>query len=94
MPIQVGDPAAIADFQFLWSDEIPSGVTLQSVEHTAPDGTTLMGESTDANAGTSIARISGGTHGGIYTVKALATLSNGEKIPGSFTRRVFFGATA
>lgn len=79
----------VLDYTFDWADDISAPLTLDSVTHTVPDGLTLAGETTNASALTSTVFLTGGTHGRTYLIKALAVLSNGVKIPGEATVRVF-----
>lgn len=86
--IQLKRPDADLDYTFDWSDDIPDGVVLQSVDHTAPAPLAVELQQTDPDSKQSTVRISGGVHGGLYLVTALATLDDGEEVPGSFTLRV------
>ena len=77
------------DYTFDWSDDVEDPITLESVTHTVPDGLTLASETTNTSALTSTVFLTGGRHGGVYLVKALALLSNGVQVPGEATIRVF-----
>lgn len=99
MTVQVGSPSAIADFQFDFSSQLPEGVSLtpNGVAHTPSDPrVVVVAETTDVAQKRSTVRVNQAAlpHGSLYTMNALATLTNGEQIPGSFTRRVFAGASA
>jgi len=75
-------------YTFDWEDDVPSGVTLESVEHTVPSPLTRVDQTTDSVAKTSSVQIAGGAHGGVYLIRALATLSNGERVDGETALRV------
>lgn len=87
-PIELKAPDATLLYEFDWTQELPEGVTLVSVVHSAPAPLQMLEEQTDAASGTSIMRIGGGAHGALYVVTALATLSDGEQVPAQFTMRV------
>jgi len=78
-------------YTFDWSADVPAGVTLSSAVHTVPSDLTLVTEDTDTLAQTSTIQMTGAHHGGIYLIKALALLSNGEQVPGEAILRVFNG---
>ena len=86
--IQLKTPDADLVYTFDWSDDVPDGAQIQNVEHTVPDPLVRVLQQTDSTNKLSTVQISGGVHGKIYLVKALATLDEGEGIPGSFTLRV------
>jgi hypothetical protein len=88
MSIELKTPAASLIYTFEWQDAIPEGVDLVSVEHTVPEGLTLVAQQTDQLAQLSTVEVGGGVHGGIYLVKALALLSSSEEVPADFTLRV------
>jgi hypothetical protein len=79
----------VLDYTFDWADDVNEPLTLDSVTHAVPEGLTLAGETTDVSALTSTVFLTGGVHGHTYLIKALAVLSNGVKVPGEATVRVF-----
>lgn len=89
--IQLKTPDADLVYTFDWSDDIPDGVQLDSVVHLVPAPLEIELEQTDPATNRSTVQISGGVHGKTYLVKALATLTEGEDIPGMFTLRVSNG---
>lgn len=78
-------------YTFEFEDLIPSGVTMTGVTHSVPDGLVMDDDAVDTGASSSSVLLSGGTHGKTYEVVAIATLSNDEKVPQSFTLNVFDG---
>jgi hypothetical protein len=93
MSVQLKTPDADLIYTFDWNKDLstdPTGpVSLSAdVVHTVPAPFEKVAESTNTTAGTSTIRIRGGQHGDIDVIHALAPLSTGEKIPGSFTVRV------
>lgn len=81
------DPEDTVTITFDWTDAIPSTsplTTLVSVTHTAPSASptylTISGQSTNAAAKTSAAKVTGGVHGETYLLTAAALLSNGEVV--------------
>jgi len=93
-PIELKDPGAELSYEFDWSAEQTTGVTLVSVTHSAPDPLVILTEYTDAPNWTSVVRIGGGVHGQLYVVSATAVLSSGDSIDGTFTLRVIEAANA
>jgi len=91
MPVQLSSPQGVVRFQFDWSPELPEGVTLQRVDHTVPSPLTLVDQDTDSAGELSTVGVTGGYHGFLGNVTALATLSDGQIIPGSFPIRMFAG---
>lgn len=89
--IQLKTPDADLVYTFDWSDDIPDGVLLQGVVHMVPAPLAIVLEQTDPVSKLSTVQISGGVHGKTYLVKALATLDEGEDVPGMFTLRVSNG---
>lgn len=92
MSVQLKTPGANLIYTFDWNDDLsndPTGiVTLAGdVVHNVPTPFVLESEVTDLTAGLSTIQISGGSHGDIETISALAPLSTGEKIPGQVTIR-------
>jgi hypothetical protein len=87
--LQTKRVAASLWFEFDWSAVLPSGVTLESVVHSVPSGLTLVDESYDTEESTSVVKVSGGSHGGLYPIRGIATLSNGDQVPEDITLRVF-----
>lgn len=75
-------------YTFDFTDALPStspATTVSSVALTAQTGLTLGTPSADyANARVTVI-VSGATHAQQYWVQAIATLSNGEKIPKDLT---------
>lgn len=93
-PIELKTPDADLIYEFDWTEQLASGVTVVSVAHSVPDPLILIKELTDTEAGQSLVEIAGGLHGGIYVITALATLSTQEKVPAQFTLRVLEQVTA
>lgn len=89
--IQLKTPDADLVFTYNWSDDIPAGAALQSVQNTLPADLSLISAQIDTANKLSTVQIAGGVHGKTYLVKALATLDEGEDIPGMFTLRVSNG---
>lgn len=89
--IYVQRPDAHLKYTFDWSADIPEGISLVSVAHTVPSPLVIESEVTDVDALQSTVAIAGSMHGQTYLVTALATLSNGEQIPGEATLRGFNG---
>ena len=87
-PIQLKTPADQLLYEFDWYNELTTGVTLQTVVHSAPVPLIVLGQQLDAPNARSFVTIAGGAHGNIYIVSALATLSDGEQVSGEFTLRV------
>lgn len=75
--LDVADAVAIT---FDWSEDIVAGVTLSSVVYEVPDTLAQGVAELDATNSLSSVVISGGAHGGRYTVRARATLSTQEVI--------------
>jgi hypothetical protein len=74
-----------------WNADLPDGEKLVSVIHTVPAQFEKVSEQVDADNGLSTVRVSGGQHGDVEEVTALATITTGERIPGAFTLRVMRG---
>lgn len=89
--IVLTSPGDNIDVGFTWSGL--GSATLSNVVHAAPTGLTKVSESTDTVAGTSMVRLSGWVHGGLYQVTATATLSTGRTLERSATVRAFAGAS-
>jgi hypothetical protein len=87
--IVLKSPGDNIDFGMTWTGL--GAATLVSVTHTAPTGLTKVGESTDTVAGTSAVRLSGATHGALYSITGVATLNTGRTLERSFPLRVFAG---
>jgi hypothetical protein len=79
------------DVGFTWADL--GLANLVTVSHSAPAGLTKVGESTDVDTATSMVRLSGFTHGGLYLVPAVATLDTGRTLERTLTIRTFYGAS-
>jgi hypothetical protein len=86
------DPSAELNWEFNFAAELPSATNVVSITATAPPGLTIEQQTPDLPNARSIVRISGGAHGQIYEVRAIAVLTNQEEIPGTLTLRVFRGA--
>jgi hypothetical protein len=86
------DPSAELNWEFNFAAELPSATNVESITATAPAGLTIEQQTPDLANARSIVRISGGAHGQIYEVRAIAVLTNQEEIPGTLTLRVFRGA--
>jgi hypothetical protein len=84
-------PSGDLNYRFDWTDQLPDGVTLVDVTHTVPLPLVLEAESTNSAGAYSTVRVSGGVHGQLFQVNAVAELSNSEEIPGSFTLRILAG---
>ena len=89
--IPVKAPGDNIDFEMSWSGL--GSATLVSVAHTVPTGLTKVGESTDADSGTSTVRVSGGTHGALYSIVGVATLDTGRTLERSFPMRLIAGGS-
>lgn len=63
---------------FDWNADLATGITVTSVVHTVPAPLTKISEATNAGAGQSQVKFSGGVHGEIYQILGAATLSEGE----------------
>jgi hypothetical protein len=61
MSIELKTPDASLIYTFEWQDAIPEGVDLVSVEHTVPEGLTLVAQQTD-HAGATLDRRSRRRH--------------------------------
>jgi hypothetical protein len=85
--VSPGDNALVG---FDFSDSLPPGVTVSSVVHSVPAGLTMGSEANDTT--TSTVFVSGFAHAGLYQIKALATLSNGETLDRSRPVRCAAGA--
>lgn len=70
--------------QFDWTD-LPAGASLVSVVHTVPAPLVKGVEATITAEDASTVKVDTGTarHGQMFTIHAIATLSNGEEIPGA-----------
>ncbi len=86
--IPLKSPGDSIDFTMTWDGL--GLATISSVTHTVPTGLTKVGESNTTT--TSTVRVSGGTHGGTYTIIGTATLSTGRTLERSFPLRLFAGA--
>jgi hypothetical protein len=86
------DPAAELNWEFNFSAELPASTTVTAINTTVPAGLTEELETPDLANARTVVRISGGTHGQLYDVRSVATLSNGEELVGTLTLRVFRGA--
>jgi hypothetical protein len=66
-----------------FSADVPAGSAVTAIAFTVePAGSlALAGQSNDYAEGQASIRVSGSAHGGRYTLKATATLDNGEVIP-------------
>lgn len=78
-------------YTFQFAQLVPAGATVSAIAHTAPTGLTLEDETVDLDEKTSTVLVSGGAHGRTYEVIAIATLSNNEQVPQSFTLTVLDG---
>ena len=92
MSVQLKTPGANLIYTFDWNNDLsndPAGVVTLSgdVVHNVPAPYVLESQVTDLQNGLSTIQISGGVHGDIETITALAPLSTGEKIPGQVTIR-------
>ena len=86
--VQLKTPGGSLTYEFEWQDQVPNGVTLLNVVHSAPPPLQIQQSEYDSVALISKVRISGGVHGALYVVTAIANLSTGEGVPGQFTLRV------
>ena len=79
--------AEILYLEFDWSEAIAEGLTLQSVEHTVPGG--VVREDQDVDGESSDLDISGGTHGALYQLTIVATMSDASQVTRTWPLRVF-----
>lgn len=85
------DPSAELNWEFNFTAELPAATSVNSITATVPAGLTLEQQTPDLPNARSIVRLSGGTHGQLYDVRAIAVLSNLEEVVGTLTLRVFRG---
>lgn len=78
-------------YVFDFSESVPDGVSITEVVFTVPYPLEEFGESPDLANKRSVIGIRAVRHGGMYTVLALATLSDGRRITQSLTLRGFNG---
>lgn len=88
MDMQIARSDAELWYEFDWAF-LPSGVYLQSVVHTVPSPLQKLDEGSVPETARSSVKVTGGVHGGLYPIKAVATLSNGESLPWTFDLRIF-----
>lgn len=85
--IQLTSPGTSLVFTYDWSSDVGNGVALVSVVNTLPSGLALELEQIDIPNAQSSVQVNSSVPG-IYLCRALATLSDGEVVPDSFTLRV------
>ena len=88
---QTKRPDAELSYTFDFTDQVPAGVTVDSISHVIPTGMTAVTQATDPANKRSTLLLAGGTHGRTYMVVGRATLSNGEKAEMPLTVQVFNG---
>lgn len=66
-------------YTFEWADALPENVTFESVDYETT--LTIDSDVISNEDATSTIQLSGIEHGGLYTVKAIAHLSNSELVP-------------
>lgn len=89
MDLQVKTAAAALWYELDWSQVLPTGIALVSATHQVSDGLTLQDEGCTPESAKSSVKISGGTHGGLYVVRGIGLLSNGDMLPWDFPLRIF-----
>jgi hypothetical protein len=89
--VWVVDPDVTSFCQIDWSAALPTGVTLVTVAYTIPAGLVLVDEAIDTDLGKSAIKLSGMTHGSMFQVPAVATLSNAQTLPCTAPLRCFNG---
>lgn len=73
-----------------WSD-LPEGITIGQVSHSVPSPLVKVAEATDEAEKVSQVKVSGAVHGGVYTIIASTTLTNGEVVNRPIPVRCFNG---
>lgn len=86
--IAVKNSAETLYLRFDWADAIPDGATLASVAHTVPGGIVEEDEATNGD-GTSDLDVSGGTHGQLFQLTIVATMSDASQVTRTWPLRVF-----
>lgn len=74
---------------FDFSDVLEGAVTLASVTYTVPSGINGSGEATDTGDGTSDIDIDAGSHGAMYHLQVVGTLSDASTVTRTWPIRVF-----
>lgn len=85
--MQLKTPTTDLIYTFDWTADLDEGIQLVSVAHFVPLPFVLKASAIDITSGLSTVEITGGTHGALGVVRAEATLSSTEVIPGQFTLR-------
>lgn len=78
-------------YTFDWSDVMPAGQTLNSIDYVLPTPLTTFADSDDLANFKGTVGIQGAVHGATYQVQAKGTLSNGEHVVKNLTIRGFDG---
>jgi hypothetical protein len=86
--IAIKTPAETLYLRFDWTDAIPEGETLVSVEHTVPGGAVEEDEDTNGDS-TSDLDISGGTHGTLLQLTIVATMSDASTVSRTWPQRIY-----
>jgi hypothetical protein len=89
--IWVIDPDVPAWCEVDWSGVIPSGATLSSVSYDIPDELTADDTAIDQDAGKWAIYLDGATHGVLFQIPLVATLSNEQTISFTAPLRCFNG---
>jgi hypothetical protein len=80
MSLFVQSPGGSLKYTFEWTEVIPENVTLENVSYTA-DGLSIDSSVINNEDATSTIQLGGIQHGGLYVIKAVASLSNSELVP-------------
>lgn len=89
--IWVIDPDVPAWCEVDWSGVLPQGVTLSSVSYSVPDELTADDTAIDENAEKWAIHLDGATHGAMYQIPLIATLSDAQTISLTAPLRCFNG---
>jgi hypothetical protein len=68
-------------YTFIFTDDLPDGVTVTNCTFTITPSITLSNQSDNFGSDASTIKVSGAEHGVNYNLQAKATLSNGETVP-------------
>lgn len=78
-------------YTFDFSDVVIAPTTVTAIAVSAPSPLTAFGQTDDLANKKTVVGLKGAAHGQRYVVQALATLSNGEKVPKDATFLGFNG---
>jgi hypothetical protein len=87
MAVLLIDPLDEVLISFDWTDALPAGVLIYSVDHVVTLPLVKLFEDTTPNENLSTCKIKGAVHGGTYLLQATAQLDNGEVINRAATLR-------